>query len=348
MRVVVFCTIEAGLLAVKSALGKGVNIIKLVGLNPRSVKNLDEVSGYIDIADFCDKFKIEFEYVDDYSLVNEDPLKLCYGADLLWVAGWQRLLPEPFLKVAKFGVVGAHGSCDGITKGRGRSPQNWALIIGAKSFEISLFKINPGIDDGPILGTASFELNEKDTISSSYIKANLCIADILCDYVNSHKDVKPQEQSSIIPEYFPKRTVDDGFVDWTMKHCDISNQIKALSNPYPNARTIYNNKILKIQSASSISFRHNLMAGEIVFVYSDGSVLVAAEGGFVLIEEFEFIDVQESIKIKQNFHSKSMQYTINSIVQRFYKEFPDKNLNASLIEFWVSRGFTIPEPAKIN
>ena len=46
------------------------------------------------------------------------------------------------------GVLGAHGSCDGITKGRGRSPLNWALMIGAKKFEVSIFKISDGVDDG--------------------------------------------------------------------------------------------------------------------------------------------------------------------------------------------------------
>ena len=54
------------------------------------------------------------------------------------------------------GVLGGHGSPDGISGGRGRLPQNWALILGAKRFDLALFKITPGIDDGPIIAKRSF------------------------------------------------------------------------------------------------------------------------------------------------------------------------------------------------
>lgn len=343
MRVIVFCTLEFGLLPIKYALDRGIKITKVIGLNPASVTNLDFVSGFVDVANFCKKHQINFDYVDDYSLEGEDPLYFCADADLLWVTGWQRLLPKTFLEATKFGAVGAHGSCDGITKGRGRSPQNWALIIGAKKFEISLFKITPGIDEGPILGTSIFELNEKDTIFTSYVKANLCIAEIFCTFALSNQMFNAKKQTNKNPEYFPKRTVEDGFIDWTMDYRDISNQVNALSNPYPNARTIYASKPLKMQNATPIAKNHSFSFGEIVFVHRDGSILVAAEGGFVLIEKIEFIDAAETIKTSKVFQSKSMQNTINSIVLRFYREFPDKQLNATLTRFWLSRGFSIPE-----
>ena len=46
-----------------------------------------------------------------------------------------------------------HMVVDGILKGRGRSPQNWALLMGEKKFFISLFKISNGVDNGSIIIT---------------------------------------------------------------------------------------------------------------------------------------------------------------------------------------------------
>ena len=48
--------------------------------------------------------------------------------------------------------------------GRGRSPQNWALITGAQKFYISLFVLTEGIDDGKIVDEKCFGYNEYDDI----------------------------------------------------------------------------------------------------------------------------------------------------------------------------------------
>ena len=61
------------------------------------------------------------------------------------------VITDSFINIANLATIGAHGSCDGIVKGRGRSPQNWAFILGANKFKISLFKITSGIDEGDVI-----------------------------------------------------------------------------------------------------------------------------------------------------------------------------------------------------
>ena len=147
MNIVVLCTLSSGLSAVKFALDMGVVITKVIGLN--DVQNRDKVaiSGVVDIAEFCIVNKLDFDYVSDYSLKTEPTEILGADVDLLWVCGWQRLLPNAFIEAANIATIGAHGSCDGILKGRGRSLQTWALMIRGKKFQISIFKISTGIDD---------------------------------------------------------------------------------------------------------------------------------------------------------------------------------------------------------
>ena len=142
MNLVAMCTLSTGLSALKFALDMGVKISKVIGLNDASNRDKDAISGVVDISEFCISNNLDFDYVSDYSLKKESTEILGHNIDFLWVCGWQRLLPEKFIKFANIAAIGAHGSCDGILKGRGRSPQNWALIIGAEKFQISIFKIS--------------------------------------------------------------------------------------------------------------------------------------------------------------------------------------------------------------
>ena len=170
MKITVLCTLSTGLFSIRQALNEGIKIYKVIGLNPNNFKDNKLFSGFVDIKYFCLENELSYTYVNDYTLKAENSLKLLNETSLLWVCGWQRLVPESFYHRLEFGAIGAHGSCDGITLGRGRSPQNWALLIGAKKFEISVFRISSGIDDGSVISSNTFNLKLTDNIQTSYIK----------------------------------------------------------------------------------------------------------------------------------------------------------------------------------
>ena len=179
MKIVALCTLSTGLNAIEYAIKLGISIDKIIGLNPKNLKNKKSISGYVDIKNFCKKYKIDYAYVSKYSLKKLNPKKLFSNADILWIAGWQRLIPENFISFPKICSIGAHGSLDGIRLGRGRSPQNWALLMGATNFKISVFKISKGIDDGNVIASKNFKLYSNDTIQTSYEKMSVCVAQIL-------------------------------------------------------------------------------------------------------------------------------------------------------------------------
>ena len=110
-----------------------------IGLSDK--RNNADVSGYFNARNACQKKKIPYYEVASYNLSNEkdNQLLLTLDIDILLVSGWQRLVPEYLIEHCRVCIIGAHGSPLGITKGRGRSPQNWALMMGMPSFEISIF-----------------------------------------------------------------------------------------------------------------------------------------------------------------------------------------------------------------
>ena len=254
MKVICFCTLETGLLALKLALDLGVNVIRVIGLNPKSIKDSDKVSGFVDISTFCKKNKLDYVFVEDYSLKTVNPNSLLLKTDLIWVVGWQRLLPVSFLEIPTIATIGSHGSCDGIVKGRGRSPQNWALIMGKKNFYISLFKINKSIDSGNVILTKEFKYENFDSIFNSYSKIAFHIASGLNQIIQNPNLIEKAKKQRGKPEYFPRRIPEDGYIDWSMSAIDIYNQIRSLSYPYPNARSIINGEKILINKASFINY----------------------------------------------------------------------------------------------
>ena len=66
------------------------------------------------------------------------------------MGGWQRLIPENIINQIKIAIIGQHGSSEFLPRGRGRS---FKLVYfkDRKRIVWNLFRIVPGIDDGPIL-----------------------------------------------------------------------------------------------------------------------------------------------------------------------------------------------------
>jgi methionyl-tRNA formyltransferase len=341
LNIAVLCTLSSGLLSIQHALSQGLKIEKVIGLRPNNSRYNDSISGYVDIKNFCHEYNLKYEYVDQYTLKDEDPSRLFGEIDLLWVTGWQRLIPENFINYAKYGAIGAHGSCDGIMLGRGRSPQNWALLMGSKNFEVSIFRISKGIDDGSIVASDAFALSSYDNILSSNLKVAYSTAKIVFRIFNNPILLNQSLPQTGRAEYFPKRIPEDGGIDWNMSVIDIHNQVKSLADPYPNARTFYQNIEMRIKKSLPILCEVDAQPGYIEYMYPNGDVLVKGRDGFLLIEEYKLSTSHNKLAKGLHFNSINMQENINKILFRFRNEFPNKQLNSSLKTFWLKSGFKI-------
>lgn len=341
MNVVAMCTVSTGLTSIKFALDMGVKIQKVIGLD--DILNRDEyaISGVVDISSFCKTNNLDFDYVSDYSLKTEPTKILGRNVDLIWVCGWQRLLPNSFINSAKLAVVGTHGSCDGITRGRGRSPQNWALLIGAEKFEMSMFKIALGVDDGDVVATGEFELNKFDNITSSYVKASFLVAKMFSDVYHNPAFLADAKKQIGEVSYFPKRTPIDGAIDWEMSTTNVHNQIRALAPPYPNSFSTVENLKVYFKQSLPIIMKTSYQAGEIVHVMQDKSILVACGDGLLHVLDYHIEGKSIDLVPQLKFNSVSISQSANIISKRFYAEFPNKKINQTLLNFWSSNGIRL-------
>jgi len=165
--------------------------------------------------------------------------------DLILVIGWSQLLKNPLLKIPKIGTIGSHPT--ELPKFRGRAPIPWSIIKNLKESALTLFWIQEGTDNGPILAQRKFLISQHDDASSLYEKMTSLGKIMILDNLNQIKKGKiikiVQDESKFI-ENWPKRTPNDGQINWKQTAKKIHTLIRASTHPYPGAYTYFKKKKL--------------------------------------------------------------------------------------------------------
>ena len=191
----------------------------------------------------------------------------------------------------KIGGVGVHGSSEMLPKGRGRSPVNWSLIEGKNKYILQLFLMTPGIDDGDILDFQTFDINKWDTCRTVYYKISVVQKRKLLELIpklikNEFKRI-PQTGE---PTFYPKRTPQDGLINWNQNSEKLFDFIRAITKPYPGAFSYLDNKKIKIWKAqpfdNKITYDQNKV-GQIVEIFSSGDFVVNCYAGSLLVTEYD-------------------------------------------------------------
>jgi methionyl-tRNA formyltransferase len=283
---------EAGAHLLSRIVARGVPISCIVTLSPEQGKQYG-VSGYVDLRPFADEHGIPVHTVESYSLSDGSDVAFFQAQrfDLLIQGGWQRLFPVAILRTLRVGAVGVHGSPDFLPKGRGRSPLNWALIEDKRRFIFQYFLIGPGADDGDVFETRQVDITPFDTIRTLYMKNVMVTAQVLEKQIPAllagTVELTPQLG---IPSYSPKRTAEDGRIDWeSMDVWAIHNLIRAVTNPYPGALAVIRDREVRIWRAQVFDSRMAFPGspyGAVVDEFEDWLV-INARGGLLLIESYE-------------------------------------------------------------
>jgi len=324
IRLLVMCTVSTGLDAVAEVIRRGGSIEAVIGLDP-SFQGKENVSGFVDVAVFCSRYNVPFRYVKSYSL-NESRDRGVFeelSYDLIWVAGWQRLVPQWLIESSQMGVVGGHGSPDGIHGGRGRSPQNWALMLGCERFDLALFRITPGIDEGPVVARRSFFYLPEDDIQISYYRASLMMAEMICDILVCPELVDSGVEQPAASFYYPQRKPEDGFIDWALPRDLIVKHCRSLTRPYPGLRTKLGSLTITLWKCQVFDDAIDAGVGEISFVFESGDFLVCCLDGRVLIRDWSASDQTWMPTPGDTFESLPFHSQISTIIQRHEKKYPD-------------------------
>ena len=148
--------------------------------------------------------------------------------DTVVVAAYGLLIPEPVLERALW--LNVHPSV--LPRWRGAAPIERALMAGDAETGVSIIKLVPELDAGPIAAQRAFSVGEEDDFGTVSARAGEVAAELL-------EQALPQPELTRQPEegltYAAKIGPEDRELDWSRPPQELLNRIRALS-PHIGAR----------------------------------------------------------------------------------------------------------------
>jgi methionyl-tRNA formyltransferase len=205
--------------------------------------------------------------------------------ELIFVVGWSQLVHDPFIALASEGVFGMHPTL--LPRHRGRAPIPWAILSGLARTGVTLFEIvDSAPDSGSIVGQVTLDIAPDETATTLFAR----IADAHVDLI---RELLPRLLTRTAPRIqqdpsrasaWPKRTPDDGIIDWETRAPYLYDWVRAQTRPYPGAFTYLGDEKVIVWGARPVELAEAAPPGTIVEIAPEGPVVACGEGGLVLEE----------------------------------------------------------------
>lgn len=207
---------------------------------------------------------------------------------VVFVAGWYRIIPPTVLDAVPHGFVGVHYSK--LPAYRGSAPVVWAIINGETEVGFSIFRMTPGMDEGPVAAQGAIPVSESDYVAdvlealdAASLNALVAVADGIATGTAVWWE-QPLDGLS----FGGARNPGDGWLDWSLPAVEVARHVRAQSKPYPGAHTVLGDTMVKVWRARhDAGVSYHGAPGQVVRMW-DGSPVVACGGGTGLVlEEWE-------------------------------------------------------------
>ncbi len=207
------------------------------------------------------------------------------NAAVMVVVAYGQILPKEVLQMPQYGCLNIHASL--LPRWRGAAPIQRAILAGDKTTGIGIMQMNEGLDTGAILLEKTCAITNTDTAQSLHDKLASLGANAIVTALKNLKNLSPTPQNKTEVTYAKKLKKDEAWINWTQSATQINRQIRAF-NPYPIAQTNatsdkFNEKTLRILSATAINNNHNSQPGEII-KHDKKECLVATGDGILSLK----------------------------------------------------------------
>lgn len=196
--------------------------------------------------------------------------------DLNLSVSYDQIFKEEIIQITPQGLVNFHAGK--LPFYRGRNVINWALINGEEEIGITAHYVNGGIDTGDIIMQRILPIFWEDTYGDVLKRVVKAFPELVTDTVGliANGRVKRKSQKDLPGTYFAARGEGDEWIEWQDSSRNIYNKVRAISHPGPGARTVFNQRIVKIWKAVYNPDRPEYMAtpGQIVGRIAGRGVMV--------------------------------------------------------------------------
>jgi methionyl-tRNA formyltransferase len=220
-----------------------------------SVSEVDssQISGFDKgLTSYAESVGYRIFLTSKYSLNDPDSVKFFVTErfDLGVCLGWQRLIPDEIIETFSHGIYGWHGSLFKFPSGRGRSPINWSIRLGAEKIYFNFFRYDSKADTGSLYETIEVNIEPNEYVDDVQLKLTYVQLEgfkrLLSSIKNNSLALKEQPLGPSI--FFPKLTEESGFIEVSkISKYDALNIVRSCSRPFPGAFVVSDSKECKLR-----------------------------------------------------------------------------------------------------
>ena len=225
--------VRLGKACIEEILGSDSQIHILMTLRDDRAKHK---SGRVYLDDLAEQHKIPLHKVDNIN--DPEAIQTLQRADLDWlfIIGWSQIARAEVLSSARRGVLGMHPTL--LPVGRGRASIPWAILKGLSQTGVSLFRLDEGVDTGPVLAQQVIDIDSDETAGTLYDKALEAHLSLLRGVWPKLEDgsVEERRQDDSKATDWPGRCSEDGQILLeSMSVEEVDRLVRATTRPYPGA-----------------------------------------------------------------------------------------------------------------
>lgn len=173
-----------------------------------------------------------------------------WNADAIVVAAFGQILRKNVLELTEFGCINVHASY--LPRWRGAAPIQAAILSGDSYTGVSIMKLDPGIDTGPVFAQQKVTILEDDTAVSLEARLAEVGADLLMttlpEILAGRLVPKPQDESR--STYAAMLKKEDGLLDFTSSAAELALKVRACYD-WPGAYLLLGGQKIKIRKAKA-------------------------------------------------------------------------------------------------
>ena len=206
-----------------------------------------------------------------------------FSLDVLIVAAYGLILPEPILAWPRCGCLNIHASL--LPRWRGAAPIARAVLAGDRQTGISIMQMDAGLDTGPLVATHAVPIAARETAQTLHDKLAAIGATLIVETLRKlarDRSLASVAQPTEGATYANKIERAEATIDWSTPAIAIDRKVRAF-NPFPAAQTTLAGEPIKIWEAEPAAGRFGA-AGQVVRADARGIVIACGDGALVVRE----------------------------------------------------------------
>ncbi len=200
-------------------------------------------------------------------------------ADVMIVAAYGLIIPEPVLGLPKLGCYNIHGSL--LPRWRGAAPIHRAILAGDQETGVTVMEVVYQLDAGAMVSKKALPILATDTTQTLHDAISAAGATLMVEAMRGLEQdgyLNAAQQDETLVTYAHKVEKAEAVIDWQKTATELSRQVRAF-NPFPVATAQFRDKTCRIWFATTLEQPTTAESGEVVAL---GDTLDVACGQHIL------------------------------------------------------------------